>query len=231
MAGAGQLTNRLLANVTAGAGQIGAKIDCFGVKVPRSEVERIHKSLYWGGGIWGDPKGMESDFTKAMVRFARAGAKIPECKASYYVGQVPKDSRNEETFKAFLQWHRGKHPDEYGRPSLVRMVSRCGQLMHQAETGGRDTGYGLWLATLSIIKHSDSADDEAVIDELTGQHPDYCPTATVAKMAGLNKPFRCDTFASEEPVICGHCKYNGSIVSPTALGFEREPRIKTGGRV
>jgi hypothetical protein len=213
------------------AGQLGAKIDCLGLLVPRAEVERIHKSLYWGGGIWGDPAGPESDFTKAMVRFAKAGAKVPECTASHFIGDVSKDSRNAESFKAFLQWHRSQYPDEYERPALVRMVARCGQLMQQAETGGRDTGYGLWLATLSIIRFSDSADDEAALEELTGQHADYDPATAQWKMASLNSPFRCDTFASEEPAICGHCKYQGSIVSPVALGFEREPRIKSGGQL
>lgn len=213
------------------AGQLGAKIDCLGLLVPRAEVERIHKSLYWGGGIWGDPKGPESDFTRAMVRFAKAGAKYPQGLPGQFHEAVPKENRNAETFKAFLQWHRGQYPDEYERPSLVRMVARCPQLMQQAETGGRNAGYMTWLATLSIIRFSDSADDEAALEELTGQHADYDPATAIGKMGGLNAPFRCDTFASEEPAICGHCKYQGSIVSPVSLGFEREPRIKAGGQL
>lgn len=206
------------------AGQAVGKADCFGLPVWRSKLQEVHKAFYWGGGVYGDSDGPEGDFNKALARFTVMGAKCPECRAAEFIGMVPAADRSAETFKAYCNWHRQQRPDEYDQPSLVRILSRCAQIEHQAETGGRDAGYGTWFATLSILKFSDGGDDDAAIEELTGRHADYCPNATAAKMHSISAPHRCKTFDENEAGICDECRFFGRITSPIALGFKHEPR-------
>lgn len=110
-------------------------------------------------------------------------------------------------------------------PDIVNIVSRCGQMMHQAETQGADTPYELWRAVLSICKFS-TGGTPAIISDLTSGHPDFDMGMTAQKMQDITAPFLCSTFANYEPDICKACRFKGAINSPIALGYIYEPSTK-----
>ncbi len=210
------------------AGQIGGKVDCFGVLIRTSELERNNAAWYWGGGVYGVPGGSLCDEVKALSRFIRLRVTelAAQCMAADFTNRVPAVDRNAETFKAYANWQRKRSPDYFERASLVRIVARCPQMMHQAETGGAAAGYATWLAVLSILQYSDGGEDEATIEELTGRHADYDPRTAVHKMSTLSAPHRCNTFDENLGGICHDCRFAGIVNSPIALGFEREPKVR-----
>lgn len=87
------------------------------------------------------------------------------------------------------------------------------------------TGAAHWGEEGLRLAAGDAGVDE--VEALTGQHADYSPSVTAAKMQDISAPFRCDTFNANE---CKACKFRGAINSPIALGFQREPKAKKAGR-
>jgi hypothetical protein len=197
--------------------------DCYGELISLSELTRTYKRLYWGGGVYGDPAGPLSDLSRAYTRFSRIGVKSPESAAGDFLYLVSKQEQNSKSFDAFAKWHRQRHPDRYDQPDIVTIVSRCDQMMRQAETRGTDTPYELWRAVLSICKFTYSKED--TIKDLTGGHSDYCPEVAAVKMGDITAPFLCSTFANYEPDICRACRFYGAINSPIALGYVHEPKL------
>lgn len=223
-AGGGQLKNK------DSRANVAAIHDCFGMNITFAELEKISKTLYWGGGVYGDPSGPLTDFSRAYAKLFKMGVKNPETKAGDYCNRFEEDNRNAQTFAEYVKQHRARFPDDYSNmetPEIRWIIKRCAQMRHQAETKGANAGYELWRAVLSICKFS-TGDDPAIIDALTGGHADFNTSTTEQKMLDLSAPFRCRTFANYEPTICTTCRFNGSITSPISLGFEREPKLKRG---
>ena len=93
----------------------------------------------------------------------------------------------------------------------------CMQLAHVIQEAAT-ISEPLWRAGLSIAKFC--SDGDQAIHIVSQGHPDYTHSATEAKAAIIQGPYKCDKFDALNPGICGNCKYNGKIKSPIVLGNE-----------
>ena len=93
----------------------------------------------------------------------------------------------------------------------------CMQLAHVIQEAAT-ISEPLWRAGLSIAKFC--SDGDQAIHIVSQGHPDYTHSATEAKAAIIQGPYKCDKFDALNPGVCGNCKYNGKIKSPIVLGNE-----------
>jgi len=75
-----------------------------------------------------------------------------------------------------------------------------------------------WRAALSIPAYCVDAD--TAIHDISNQHPDYSPDATIEKVAKIKGPYTCEKFEAYNPGGCANCIHKGKISSPIVLGAE-----------
>jgi hypothetical protein len=78
-----------------------------------------------------------------------------------------------------------------------------------------------WFNALSVAKFCKDADK--AIHKMSSGHPDYDPTATIAKINHIKGPHTCVQFDKNNPGGCDGCPFKGKIGSPISLGKELIP--------
>ena len=75
-----------------------------------------------------------------------------------------------------------------------------------------------WFNALSVAKFCKDSDE--AIHRMSEGHPDYDPSATIAKIQHIKGPHTCVQFEKNNPGGCDGCPFKGKISSPITLGKE-----------
>jgi ABC-type Na+ transport system ATPase subunit NatA len=75
-----------------------------------------------------------------------------------------------------------------------------------------------WFNALSVAKFCKDADKS--IHKMSSGHPDYDPTATIAKINHIKGPHTCAQFEKNNPGGCEGCPFKDKVGSPISLGRE-----------
>ncbi len=110
-------------------------------------------------------------------------------------------------------------------PNALRIIDRCIQMSRIRELRG-DVSEPYWWAALSITEHA----SPNLSRECSDGYPGFSEAELAERVARIHreetKPALCSRLNDVNPNLCVLCKYRGSIRSPMALGYEREPKIK-----
>lgn len=183
------------------------------------------------------PWGMQSPqlrrFYRLKAYWILRGAKDPGDAAARHVTEP----LNDPAFDALAEAHGWVYPTNLKKaeeaylpkavPSSMLIVNRCPQIgMVYALRG--DVSEPIWWAALSITEHS----EPNISRECSDGYPSFDERELAYRIDRVHKngikPALCSRLDSINPMVCDSCKYKGSINSPMALGYEREPRLKEG---
>lgn len=117
----------------------------------------------------------------------------------------------------------GKMLQDNVESSFVKIMQRSGERNGCQQLAdcyvGRDTlPEPRWFNALSVAKFC--RDSEEAIHRMSEGHPDYDPSATIAKIQHIKGPHTCAQFEKNNPGGCDGCPFKGKISSPIVLGKE-----------
>lgn len=112
-------------------------------------------------------------------------------------------------------------------PSIHSIIKRCPQMaMIHALRG--DAYEPFWWAALSITEHA----TPNLSRECSDGYPGFSDEELSERVARIHrekkKPALCARLNNINSNVCAGCKFQGSIKSPIALGFEHEPKCGKG---
>jgi hypothetical protein len=109
--------------------------------------------------------------------------------------------------------------------NLDKVAFLCEQMGAQVGTRGATTGEKLWRAALGIAKFAEPAD--LAYRAVSDAHPEYDEQRTIIKLSNWRTgPTTCESFHTENPLVCEGCRFYKKITSPIELGrhVEDTPR-------
>jgi len=150
--------------------------------------------------------------------------------ASY--GKVAKEIQTEvkeaDPLFAIPEYLRGIEIDDITRSIVGGKPKKFSLVLERSETGKgcsqiKDINANRakmdeprWRAGLSIAKFCE--DSELWIQNISKDHKDYDPVATIRKAELIAGPYTCATFNANWPDLCKGCKLSGNITSPIQIG-------------
>jgi hypothetical protein len=138
-----------------------------------------------------------------------------ECVARGWVG---KDSWRAETL---LDLEKKFLPPPI--PSIHSIIKRCPQMaIIYALRGAVSEPY--WWAALSITEHASPNYSKECSDGYAGFSEEELNSRIARIYREKTKPALCTRLDSVNPNVCTVCKFQGTIRTPIALGFQHEPK-------
>lgn len=164
--------------------------------------------------------------------WAFAGAKDPGLAAAAQTmseGPIDEEWDRECQSRGWPVWHPKSYSEleakflPHPTPSITLIMARCPQMALLHSLGG-DVTEPYWWAGLSVTEHAEpnlSRDCSSGYPQFSDAELEYRQRRI--KDEGV-KPALCQRLDCVNPGVCQHCRFNGIVNSPIALGFENEPR-------